>query len=171
MSCNKFYMIFASCALRQILTSLTDFSAAFVFPIPISIGGAIVQEMITRTNVCIIVFIIHILMFSEKSIFSHRAFVWKYRCHAIVYKHFRYRRSFITSVNNTVFHSNICKLIIKTFKSSAVMFVSWIYCEIDNPSVFITGSFNPIGKHMLMFALSEPSAFRICCTALNSFSV
>lgn len=41
-------MIFASCALRQILTSLTDFSAAFVLPIPISIGGAVVQEMITR---------------------------------------------------------------------------------------------------------------------------
>ena len=32
MSCNKFYMIFASCALRQILTSLTDFSAAFCTP-------------------------------------------------------------------------------------------------------------------------------------------
>jgi len=115
-------------------------------------------------------------IFSRKNtqihaLISHWAFVWEYWCHTIVYKHFCYRRSFITSVNNTVFHSNICKLIIKTFKSSAVMFVSWIYCEIDNPSVFITGSFNPIGKHMLMFALSEPSAFRICCTALNSFSV
>ena len=164
-------MIFASCALRQILTSLTDFSAAFVLPIPISIGGAVVQEMITRTNVCIIVFIIHILMFSEKSIFSHRAFVWKYRCHAIVYKHFRYRRSFITSINNTVFHSNMCKLVIKPFKSSAIMLVAGIYCKIYNPSVFISGSFNPICKHMLVFSLSKPSTFRICCTALDGFSV
>ena len=49
------------------------------------------------------------------------------------------------------------------------MLVSWIYCEIDNPSVFITGCFNTIGKHMLMFALSEPSAFRIRCTFLDRF--
>lgn len=170
MSCNKFYMIFACCTPRQVLTSLTNFAATFVLPIPISIGGAIVQEMITRTNVCIIVFVIHILMFSENpSLVIGRLYGNTGTTPSSI--SIRYRGSFITGVNNTVFHSNICKLIIKTFKSSAVMLVSWIYCEIDNPSVFITGCFNPIGKHMLMFALSEPSAFRICCTALNSFSV
>ena len=38
-------------------------------------------------------------------------------------------RGFITSINNTVFHSDMCKLVIKPFKSSAIMLVAEFTCK------------------------------------------
>lgn len=152
MSRNNFYMVPTFCTLRKILALFTNVPTAFVFTISVPVCCTVMQKVISRTNISIIILIVYILGFSEKAILCHGTFVRKDRLYSIIQKQFCYCRSFISGINDTVFHADICKLIVKTFKCSTVMLITRVYCKINNPSIFIACCFNPISKHMLVLA-------------------
>ena len=51
------------------------------------------------------------------------------------------------------------------------MLISRVNRVAKDPSILITGCFYCIRKYVFMFTLTEPSAFRVCGTALDCFGI
>ena len=51
------------------------------------------------------------------------------------------------------------------------MLIPRVNCITKNPAILITGSFDCVGKYILVFPFAEPSAFRISSAALYCFCI
>ena len=61
--------------------------------------------MMLRTQNAVIIFVINILIRSEKFIFTHRSLIWKYRDSAAVNDQLCQIRDLITSICNDLFNA------------------------------------------------------------------
>jgi len=62
-------MAFTQRTLDQISAVLTDLSFALVFPVTIPNGCAVRQDLMIRTQVAVIVFIVDVVIFFKESLF------------------------------------------------------------------------------------------------------
>ena len=74
---------------------------------------------------------------------------------------------FVTGIQNDCLQLWILNLVINPFECSAVMFVSWIDGEAQNPSMLVTDCFNRVGKYLFVLSFVKPAAVRICRANLN----
>ena len=97
---NYFNMIAALCALCQIGTSFAFLTAAFIFPITIPVRRAVAEDLVVRTQVAVIVFIINILMFPEEPFFRHRPLVGEQWLYAVIQQELCNRWCFISGIHD-----------------------------------------------------------------------
>lgn len=85
MSGDRFDMVFASGTLCQIWTRCTTCPAAFIFPVSIPVGRTVFQCLMVGTDVAVVILIIHILVFFEKTFFCHWSFIGQQRFDTVLF--------------------------------------------------------------------------------------
>ena len=92
------HMIPAFCTLAQIRTFFTDTPATLIFPVSGTVRCMIGQYLVIRAYIAVKIFIIHILIFLEKTFFGHWTLIWKKRCDPVIQKQLCYCRCFVSGI-------------------------------------------------------------------------
>ena len=171
MTCHNLDMLPAFRTLWKIRAFWTGCSAAFILPVSVPVCCAVCQHFIVGADITIIILIIYIFIFLEKSLLGHWSFVRQERLDPVIYQKLCDRRSFIACICNQCFYADAIYLVIQSFKSSAVMQIPGVNCITKNPAVLITGSLYCVGKYILVFPFAEPSAFGIRSAAVYCFGI
>lgn len=150
----SFWHVFASGTLCQIWTRCTTCPAAFIFPVSIPVGRTVFQCLMVGTDVAVVILIIHILVFFEKTFFCHWSFIGQQRFDTIINEKLCDCRSFVSRICDQCFDTDVFYPVIKTFKSFAVMLIAWVNRAAKDPSVLITGCFYCVCKYIFMFAFT-----------------
>ena len=85
MSGDRFDMVSASGTRCQIWTRCTTCPAAFIFPVSIPVGRTVFQCLMVGTDVAVVILIIHILVFFEKTFFCHWSFIGQQRFDTVLF--------------------------------------------------------------------------------------
>ena len=122
--------------------------------------------MISWAYICIIVFVIHIFILLEKTIFSLWCSVCHYRCNTVIDQHLGDCRCLVSSICNYIFWIQLLQFLIQMRECLAIMFVSWVNCVIKYPAIPVACCFYSIRENFFMLTLVESTTFRICSTYL-----
>lgn len=155
-------MVLAFGALAAVRTGFAVLAVTLVFPVSLAVCCGVLQDLVCRADVAVIVFIVNVLMFPEEAFLRHRPFVGKQGLNFIIQEEFRNSRCFVTGIQNDCLQLWILNLVINPFECPAVMFVSWIDGESQNPSMLVTSCFNRVGKYLFVLSFVKPAAVWIC---------
>ena len=165
MSCHYLREILTLCASISNWAVFTNTCITFIFPITLTICCAVSQYLILRTNIAIVIFIIHIFIFLKKAFFCHWACIWHYRYFLIAYDCFCDCRCFISCIHYYIFCIFILSdSLIQWKKGYAIMYIPGSYLKIQYKAVSVTASIRCIGKYLFVLSFMKVSALWVCCT-------
>ena len=100
---HDFRMVPAQCALLPLRAGLADFRVALVFPVAFPVRGRVFQDLVFRAQIAVIVFVVHVLMLLEKTVFRHGALIRHYRDFPVPKDFPCDARRFVSRIDNDAF--------------------------------------------------------------------
>ena len=155
---HEFNVIPAFRALAQVRAGGTGTAAALVFAVAVTVRGGITQNLAVRADVTVIVFVIGVFVFFEKTFLGHRTLVREQRSNFPVNQELRNGRRLVSRVGDQRFYAQAFDLVKEPLKGPAVVKVAGIDVIAQNPSVSVARGLHGVREDFLVFALVKPSA-------------